>query len=196
VYAEFPYVVLVNGDEGILNVSTVLSTVFVQASTMPSFVNGDEIDQFTSLSFRYPVFSDMVSTTAGVFRWETRGSTILEWDSADDVTLSDYPVLGQGNWTLEMIQAVNFDNALFNLSLPLHDGSFTWFTNITAFHTVLANLSNLFVYANNVTNPTANCVLAQSPFWYQCSPGQTNFTFVNVSEIQQYELGTKSPLYI
>lgn len=187
IYDEFAYVVL-NASTGVINRTTVEAEVFLNAKVLISFVNGDELDDYLSLSITKPVLMDLTRVGRSDISWNTRG---IHLDGGGSLsTLGQIPILGVGNWTSFLIQGINFDNRAFNASDVLHDGSFVYYSNISSWSTTTSKIQYVWIYADNTNNTSSNCMLVRGKQWI-CSAGLISFNVSNVSEIAIYDIGTK-----
>lgn len=185
IYDEFAYVVI-NASTGVINQTTVETEIFSSANVPISFVNGDELDDYLTISVTKPVLMDLKRTGRSDIIWNSRG---IHLDGGGSITgLSQIPT-PHGNWTSDLIDAINFDNRAFNKSDVLHDGYFVYYSNITTWNTTLTEIKNIWIYATSANNTSSNCMLVTGSQWI-CSAGNVGFSLLNVSEIQVYDIGT------
>lgn len=190
VYNELAFVLLSNSSV-IKSLITAETLALTAATTLPSFVNGDEMDEFLALLPSYPVFLDLVISD-GEMEWQERG---VPFDWSSKTLLYGEPVLNQGNWTSEIIGSLNFDNLVYNTSNVLNDGSLIYFTNISTFTTTLSESRIVYIFSFNASCTTANCALLNdvtTANTFICSAGVVSFNVYNISEFQVYEVGTIS----
>jgi hypothetical protein len=194
VYNEKAFVLLSNSST-LLTLTQAKAAALTAATTLPSFVNGDEADEFLALLPNVPVFVDLIRDNTDSMQWQERG---IPFDWSSETLLLGEPIEGTGNWTSEIISAMNFDNLAFNTSNVLTDGNMVYFTNISSFTALLNTMNVVYVFSFNASCVTANCAKLNDVTTanaFVCSAGTVSFNVYNISEYQVYEVGTVS-LYI
>jgi hypothetical protein len=190
VYNELAFVLLSNNTIRSLTQSDTLA--LTAATTLPSFVNGDEADDFLSLSARLPVFVDLTRENDNM-EWRLRG---IPFDWNEKSSLSDD--IGGTNWTSEYVAAMNFDNLAFDTSNVLTNGVMIYYTNISTFSATVNENNIVYIFSFNASCTTANCARLNditTANTYICSSGTVSFDVYNISEYQVYDMNTIS-LYI
>jgi hypothetical protein len=190
-YNDFAFT-LVKNDSIIRTLTETEALALTTATTLPSFINGDELDDFLTINTVKPLFVDLTREGNEDIVWTNRGHL---YDYSSLILLGgEYPVLNQQNWTLPMIEALNFDNLAFNITDVLYDGSIIWYSNISTVTVIPEPITttNLFVFAESANCTSSNCVKTSTLYHWICSAGITSFDTFNISEIQVYDIGTIS----
>jgi hypothetical protein len=193
-------------------------TVLSAASILPSWVNGDELLTYLGIQPKYyPIFVDLVrhnNTDFSIF-WETINTLFYQcynveciYNSSYSMTLelSSTMLLGDANWTTDLIGAINFNNVLYQWTTsPVFDGylDYSIVTSNVQYNISSVIISTFFqLYVFGTGSYTVTGCPSSSPFSlglvWKCLPGSLiniTFTGANISEVQGFSDDTRVPFY-